>query len=121
MTGLVLLALLIPAPVHDCVTKSTALTTLVVQAVDELWLPIPGAVVLARGQGKVRDAFRVTADADGFARFSISTQGAYEVEVSAVGFKTRRVKSVSVEGDPAKSVPNVQVMLKVAGPMEIIE
>jgi hypothetical protein len=61
-----------------------------------------------------------TADADGFARFSVTSPGTCDVEATLVGFKPARIKKVGVDADAGKSIPHVQVKLKVAAPKDVI-
>ena len=93
-------------------TKAGAPATLVVQVVDELWLPLPGAVVSARLQGGA-ECVKAFTDVEGNARLAVSKQGAYAIESSMAGFKTKHVKGVQVDADASKSVPHVQIKLKV--------
>jgi hypothetical protein len=88
--------------------------------VDELWLPLPGAVVSARLQGEGTECLKAFADAEGVARLAAPKQGSYTIEVTMVGFKTNRVKAVRVDADASKSIPHVQIKLKIASTEVII-
>ena len=116
MTSLVLLLLLAGSatPSECAATKAGVPATVVVQVVDELWLPLPGAVVSARLQGEGTQCVKAFADAEGIARLTAPKQGAYTIEATMVGFKTKRVKAVQVDADSSKSVPHVQIKLKIA-------
>jgi hypothetical protein len=59
-------------------------------------------------------------DRDGVARFALP-KGEYRIDVELVGFKTKTVKRVDVDGDPAESIPHVQLQLPVKAPREILE
>jgi len=109
------------AKASDCAsTKAGAPTTLVVQVVDELWLPLPGAVVSAQVQGDASQCVTATADAEGIARLAVPKPGSYNVEASMIGFKTKREKRVYVDADANKSIPHVQIKLKVTAGETII-
>jgi hypothetical protein len=108
-----------PRPRQDCVATSALPATLVAQVVDELWLPLPGARVTIHEHGKTL-SICATADAAGFVRFSVTKAGTYDVEATMVGFKTARIKKVGVDAHPDKSVPHVQIKLKVAAPKDVI-
>ena len=84
--------------------------TLVVQAVDHLWLPLPGATVTAHLPGQ-KESYREPTDRDGFACLAIPAGGEYTVEVTLEGFKPRSVKGVPVRGGPEASLPHVQIQL----------
>jgi hypothetical protein len=81
--------------------------------VDELWLPLPGAAVSARLQGEGTECVKAFADVEGIARLAESKPGAYTIESSMAGFKTKRVKGIRVDAE-VKSVPHVQIKLTVA-------
>jgi hypothetical protein len=116
VTSLVLLLLLAgPAKASECTsTQAGAPATLVVQVVDELWLPLPGAVVSARLQAKGPQCVKAFADAEGIARLATPKQGRYTIEATMAGFKATRVKAVPVDADASTSVPHVQIKLKIA-------
>ena len=116
VTSVALLMLMVgSARPADCgPTKAGAPTTLVVQVVDELWLPLPGATVSARLQSDGTGCVKAVADVEGNARLAVPKQGTYTIESSMVGFKTKRLKGVGVDADVSKSVPHVQMKLKVA-------
>lgn len=122
VTSLVLLLLLAgSATASECAsTKAGAPATLVVQVVDELWLPLPGAVVSARLQGEGTECVKAFADAEGIARLAAPKQGPYTIEAKMVGFKTKRVKAVRADTDASKSVPHVQIKLKIASTEAIL-
>jgi hypothetical protein len=109
-----------PVPAQDCVATGAVPVTLVAQVVDELWLPLPGARVTIHEHGKTPSSACATADAAGFVRFSVTKPGTYDVEATMIGFKPARIKKVGVDADPDKSIPHVQVKLKVAAPKDII-
>ena len=116
MTPLVLLFFLAgSATASECVsTKAGAAATLVVQVVDETWSPLPGALVSARLQGVGTDCVKAFTDNEGIARLTAPKQGPYTVEATMVGFKNKRVKAIRVDADASKSVPHVQIKLKIA-------
>ncbi len=122
MTSVALLLVLAgSAKAAECdTTKAGAPATLVVQVVDELWLPLPGAVVSARLRSDDTGCVKAFTDVEGNARLAVSKKGAYTIESSMVGFKTKRMKGVEVDTDVSKSIPHVQVKLKVASSDVII-
>jgi hypothetical protein len=103
-----------PALIAECESRSDLPATLVVQVIDELWLPLPGARVVIRERGNALIVACATADGSGFARLTLAKAAVDDVEASMVGFKTKRVKKIAIDADPGKSIPHVQVKLKVA-------
>ena len=91
--------------------------SLVVQTVDETWLPMPGVTVRVIG-GKERPVVEAITDRCGFAFVSVPA-GTYTLEAAFVGFKMKAMKNVRVSSD-GSAVPQVQLMLRVAAPKEII-
>jgi hypothetical protein len=93
----------------------------IVQAVDELWLPVPGAVVHLRQRLGTRTAHKATTNADGFASFRFTppdARQAYDLSVTMEGFENGELKDVrfgSCTGD-CPSSRYIQVRLVVAGP-----
>ena len=86
--------------------------SLVVQAVDDLWLPLPSATVTVRRPGQ-KEPYRETTDLDGFACLAIPGEGEYTVEVGLEGFRSRSIKGVPVRGGRGGALPYVQVQLSV--------
>ena len=114
MLSLILLTLLSGGSTAGCEKTSEGPITLIVEAIDELRLPLPGAAIVVRGPGKSSDCVSATTNAEGIARFSLSKAGHYDVEASLVGFKASRKRRIGVDADRAKSIPHVQIKLNVA-------
>ncbi len=106
-----------PASATDCARVQAGVTpTLVVQVVDESWLPLPGAVVTARLRGGSRGKCMTgAADMDGMVPLNPSRPGLYDLEASLLGFKLKRVRGIRVAADSTTPVPRVQIRLKLAG------
>src|SRR5258708_21993648 len=97
------------APAADCApTKAGTPPTLVVQVMDDLRLPLPGAVVVARLHGEAAECVRSATDAEGGARLAPSRPGSYDVEASMIGFKTKRGRPSRGEADLRKGLPHLQ-------------
>lgn len=96
--------------------------SLVVQAVDSTWLPLPGMqVTVTPGKaGGVRHTG--TTEKNGFAEFWLPRQAEYSVEVESPGFKRKRVKGVTI-GPVLEytSTAYVQVQLRVENPKTTID
>ena len=120
MTLLATIGLLGQLNATPCPPATTAETdaALVVQAVDQLWLPLPGAKISAWSSDS-GPRHSTTTDKDGFARFVVPG-GTYKIAVELIGFKPKTVKRVDVTAKPGDSVPHVQVQLRINTP-EIIE
>ena len=121
MIAIVVLAVLaqVGGPATE-VPDVRAKVTLVVQAVDPLWLPIPGAVVTARARSSGNLVQRGTSDALGFAALEIPHSGTYTVEITHPGFKKGSAKGVPVDA-MGTSISHVQVRLKLSGPFVTTE
>ena len=115
------IAVLLPASDGHVRAQTPAAPFVIVQAVDELWLPIPGAEVELRERRGARSARTATTDRDGFASFRFQArddQQSYDISVTMAGFKTAEMKNVrfgSCSGD-CPSSRHVQLRLTVAGP-----
>ena len=94
--------------------------TIVVQTVDQLWLPLPGAEVRVRSNGKGRHTYTGTTDRNGYLGLVVPA-GEYAVDASLVGFKVKPVKAITVGGREAESAPHVQLQLKVKAPHVTLE
>jgi hypothetical protein len=123
-TGMLVLlvTLLLQASVPCPVQASSEPPSLIVQAVDTTWLPLPGMQVTVtptkpRGTPIVADTKR-----DGFAEFALPRNAEYAIEVVSPGFKRNRVKSVRI-GPVLEytSTAYVQVKLQVEAPRDIID
>jgi hypothetical protein len=92
---------------------------LVVQAVDQTWLPVPGATVRLRGAGKGSASFKAVTDPNGLA-YLLAPAGVYTLDAELVGFKIKPLKNLKVA--PVTNTPQqVQLVLRVAGPYETIQ
>ena len=106
-----------PASATHCASIQAGVTpTLVVQVVDDSWLPLPGAVVRARLRGGSRgECMTGVANMDGVVPLRPSSPGLYDLEASMLGFKPKRVRRIRVDADASQSIPRVQIKLKLAG------
>jgi hypothetical protein len=97
-------------------------TSLVVQAVDATWLPLPGMAVTITSPTNKRQKHTSMTKRDGFAEFWLPRGAEYTIEVGSPGFKSKRIKDVHI-GPVLEytSTAYVQVQLQVAAPREIIE
>jgi len=88
--------------------------TLIVQAVDPGWLPLPGIeVTLQPKKGKPETA---RTSSEGQARFWVPQDAEYSVELKYPGFKTVRIKKVHLGTSTPFSTAYVQAQLHIAGP-----
>ena len=96
--------------------------SLIVQAVDVTWLPLPGMQVTVTPTKPVGTAVVSKTEKDGFAEFALPRDAEYSIEVEAPGFKRKRVKGVKI-GPVLQytSTAYVQVQLQVAPPEEILD
>ena len=101
---------------------SPALTqspSLVVQVVDPVWLPVPGAEVTLKplgGDAQLK-SHRTETDKDGYARFFVPSDADYSVEVKLYGFKREQLKCVHLVKTSGSSAPAyVQLKLRLSGP-----
>ena len=120
----VLLVVLAQVQAGECVSpaKPEGPPALVVQVVDQLWLPIPGAlvrVIPASASGERRE---VRSGREGYAEFWLPSEAEDTVEASLEHFKAKRVKGVRA-GKPSNASPTayVQLQLVFSGPTITIE
>jgi hypothetical protein len=122
MTTLLVLSLgfLSAASARHLGAQTPASSFVIVQAVDPVWLPLPGAEVQLRERGGTRTAYKATTNADGFASFRFDPPDAeqsYDISVTMAGFKEGELKNVrfgSCSGD-CRSSRYVQLRLAVGG------
>jgi hypothetical protein len=92
--------------------------SLIVQVVDPVWLPVPGAEVTLKplhvdAQSKSN---RIRTDKDGYAKFIIPGDADYSVDVELYGFKRERLKRVHLFKTSASPAPAyVQFKLRLSG------
>jgi hypothetical protein len=117
-----LVTLLLQASVPCPVEAAAEPPSLIVQAVDTAWLPLPGMRVTVtptspRGTPIVADTKR-----DGLAEFALPRNAEYAIEVVSPGFKRTRVKGVRI-GPVLRytSTAYVQVKLQVHVSREVID
>jgi hypothetical protein len=89
------------------ITTPPAAAGIVVRAVDQACLPVPGATVLVRGGSRVLKAIT---DRDGFAVLE-APAGKYTVDAQLEGFKVKPAKNVRVTA--GATTPQVQLILRV--------
>lgn len=111
MSSFLLAAMLVASPSCSPTATSPAVT-LIIQAVDQLWLPIPDAAVsVKRSAGSVR-TFESTTGKHGFACLELSEEGVYSIQVKRNGFHTARMDAIEI--NPSPYLPHyVQVPLRV--------
>ena len=120
--ALLALLLLSQAAASPCIASPAPVEppSLIVQAVDSNWLPLPGmqvTIIPSRGTKCIAQTKR-----DGFAELWLPRNAEYSIEVESPGFKRKRVKSVKI-GPVLEytSTAYVQVQLEVASPKMTIE
>jgi len=92
--------------------------SLIVQVVDPVWLPIPGATVTIKPvSGKEKSSTGQT-DYDGYAKFWVTGDQDYVVEAKITGFKTKRLKGIYLY-EPTKTTSTsetayIQLRLKLS-------
>jgi hypothetical protein len=91
------LLLLIQTQPAECAppARPDAPPALVVQVVDPLWLPIPGADVTVVGKSGAGQMVSKTGR-EGYAEFWLPREADYAVEAALVGFKAKHVKGVHI-------------------------
>lgn len=107
-----------PNPCQVALTQTQA-PSLIVQVVDPNWIPIPGAKVTAKpleGNGKLKSNPEDT-DKDGYAKFLVTGNTDYAIEVQTYGFKRGRISPVHLFKASGSSSPAyVQLRLELSGP-----
>jgi hypothetical protein len=100
--------------------QPTSPPTVVVQVVDPVWLPIPGASVSLSANG--RQNHKAYTDREGNARFWVAENTEYAIEAEKTGFKRKRLKHLYIHNnsDPFPTA-YVQVKLGTAGKVIIVE
>ncbi len=84
---------------------------LVVQVVDPLCLPLPGAGVRVSSRSSKADSQTHETGARGHAQFWLTAEADYHIEARLVGFKTRRVRDVRA-GRPSEPSPTAYVQIR---------
>jgi hypothetical protein len=77
---------------------------LVVQVVDDLWLPLRDASVTVSAQTRRAETYRAMTDDDGYARFSVPVNVRYSIRVGLWGYKEERLRSVRAWANQKVSV-----------------
>ena len=122
MTWIALL-LLIQAQPAECAppVRPDAPPALVVQIVDPLWLPIPGAEVTVVGKSGAGQMASKTGR-EGYAEFWLPREADYAIEAALVGFKAKRVNGIRIAKQSDSSpTAYVQIQLVPAGPFVTVE
>jgi hypothetical protein len=115
------LGLLLSASSRHVRAQTPGAPFVIVQAVDSMWLPVPGAVVHLRERSRAGTAHKATTNADGYATFRFDppdAQQSFDITVTMAGFREGELKDVRFglcHGDCSLS-RYVQVRLAVAGP-----
>jgi hypothetical protein len=103
-----------PCPPSPAQTQSPSL---IVQVVDPVWLPVPGAEVTLKPLSTGAKSNRTETDKDGYARFSVPGDADYSIEAKLYGFKRERLKRVHLLKTSGSSAPAyVQLQLRLSGP-----
>jgi hypothetical protein len=71
----------------------------VVQVVDDLWLPLHDASVTLSAQTRRAETYRANSDEEGYARFSVPPNVRYSIRVSLWGYREERVRSLRAWGN----------------------
>ena len=91
--------------------------TLIVQLVDPVWEPVPGANAKVTKQKSKKSSSTARTDEDGNAQFWLELGAGYSIEVRHYGFNTKRLEGINI---PANSDPphaaHVQFRLVLSGP-----
>jgi hypothetical protein len=72
---------------------------LVIQVVDDLWLPLHDASVTVSAQTRRAETYRAMTDDEGYARFSVPFNVRYSIRVALWGYKEERIRSVRAWGN----------------------
>jgi len=117
----VVVAAIVPA---GAARQSALQPRVIVQAVDPLWLPIPGATVSLR-DARSTVVSSATTDIEGFGRLPLPATLREGLDVAAAmpGFKTRVVKNVRFGTcvGTCSSSHWIQLQLEVDGPTIVVE
>ena len=111
-----------PKPVPCTPARQPCIPNLVVEIVDPLRLPLPGATVKAKARSN-KEVGKVTASGgDGLARFCVAGGAEYEIRVDLPGFKKMRVRSQVVPTPNESTVAlRMRVEMVFDGRMETVE
>jgi hypothetical protein len=96
-TLLVLSLALLSASSRNVGAQPPAPPFVIVQAVDPVWMPVPGAVVQLRERRGTRTARTATTNEEGFASFRFDppdSQQSFDITVTMAGFKEAEVKDI---------------------------
>jgi hypothetical protein len=93
--------------------------SLIVQVVDPVWVPLPGASVSISAKGQNCKAYT---DLEGNAKFWLGENTEYKAEAELIGFKKKRLKHLYIfpSSNPFHTA-HIQIKLDVAGRAIIIE
>lgn len=79
--------------------EPTEAVNIVVQVVDDLWLPLHDASVTLSSLTRRAETYRASTDEEGYARFSVPPNVRYSIKVSLWGYKEERVRSLRAWGN----------------------
>lgn len=91
--------------------------TIIVQVVDPVWLPVPGAQIEVKQRARREIVQKARSDTEGRARFWLEGDAEYDIEAFYPGFRKARVHAVRLTRAPATSpfpTAYVQIRLKLA-------
>ena len=111
---LLLFALQVGAPQCQPAATPTERPSLVVQAVDPMWLPIPNAQITVQARDGKQPAQSIAADENGYARFQLLRETEYSISAGLAGYQSKRMKHILIKnlGSGPFSTAYVQLQLK---------
>lgn len=100
----------------DVPARASPSPSLIVQAVDPVWLPLPGVeVTIAPAAGGAKTV--VSTSKNGYAQFRLAPEQFYTIELTHPGFKKKTMKRFrAVRGSDSFPTAYVQLQLQVSGP-----
>jgi hypothetical protein len=104
------------APCSSATPPPAGAPSLIVQAVDPDYIPIPGAHVMVKPLNSNAQTILSSTDGDGYARIFAPEDTEYSVEINLVGFKNDRVKSLHLGNRThAPHTAYIQFVMKLSG------
>jgi hypothetical protein len=112
----------VPNPMPCSPTPPACTPNLVVEVVDHLNLPLPGARVKVKARRNAEVEKVLSAGVDGLAQFCVAGGAEYEVRVDLTSFKKKRVRSQTVPRPSQASSPvRIRIQMVFNGRMETVE
>ena len=104
-----------PGACRSTPPQTSSPPTLIIQVVDPVWMPPPGASVSISAKGHLQNC-RAYTDREGNAKFWLARNTEYVAEAELTGFKKKRVKQIFIfENSDSHPTAYVQIKLKLAG------